>query len=107
MRWDFSGREKLEGQFVGFASGDTQAQCYARVPRLKMLPEMEGVQFGHDFLPAFGVAKIADEKKIALKPSSVKPAEQRREHSGLKIEAFPQRPLFKFGGAALPAFAES
>jgi hypothetical protein len=103
----FSGREKLVGKFVGLSSGNAETPRHARKARLEMLPVAEGVEFGHDFLPIPGAAQEIDEEEVALETVGIEPAEQGSGHSGVEIQAFPERPFFKLGGRTLEAFAET
>ena len=105
MEGVFSG-EEIEGEFVGFSSGNAEMQGGADIARLEMLPVMKGVEFGHDLPPAFGVSQMADEKQVALEPFGIEPAEQGHGQSGGKVEAFPKRPLFELGRRTFEAFAE-
>jgi hypothetical protein len=56
----FSGREEIEGQFIGFSRGNAEMQCGAGIARLEMLAIVEGVEFGHDLLPVPGVSQMAN-----------------------------------------------
>jgi histidinol-phosphate aminotransferase len=105
--WRFSGREKLEGKFVGFSSGNAETPCNARKTRLEMLAVAKGVEFGHDFLPVLGAAKEMDEEEIALEAVGIEPAEQGGGHPGVEIQAFPEGAFFKLGGRTVEALTKT
>jgi len=101
-----AGREEHDGEFVGFSSGNAEAQCVAGKAWMKPVLVAQGDDFGRHFRPVFRVSKIMDEKKVAFEAGGIEPAKQGGDNSGLEIQAFPERPFFKLGGRTGEAFAE-
>jgi hypothetical protein len=100
------GRKEVEGEFVGFSRGNAETPFGAGIDGLQVFAVTKGVEFGDNLGPAFGVAQIADELKIAIKPGGIEQAEKGSEHPGVKIEAFAEGPFFKLGRRTFQAFAE-
>jgi hypothetical protein len=105
LSW-ISGREELGGGFVGFSTGNTEAQRVAGNARLGTVLVVQGGDFACHFLPVFGLSKIIDENKVAFEAAGIEPAQQWRDNSGVEIQAFPQVPYFILGGRTVEPFAE-
>ncbi|MGO8698746.1 MAG: hypothetical protein ACLQVY_13615 [Limisphaerales bacterium] len=74
---------------------------------MKKVLVAQGEDLGRHFLPVFGVPKIMDETQVALKKLGIEQAQQRRDHSGVEIQAFGERPMLKLGRGAAEAFTET